>query len=78
MANDKIQPRFILERTRESPKGPVYRQTMDYCENEIRPLLDLLNNEGTPQVIKKSLKKFLVISLVTTFEFYFRNMASKC
>jgi hypothetical protein len=54
MGNDKIQPRFNLKRVRESPNGPVRRQTMSYCENEIRPLLDLLNNEGKPQVIKKS------------------------
>jgi hypothetical protein len=28
-------------------------------------------------VIKKSLKKFPVISLISTFELYFKNMASK-
>jgi hypothetical protein len=77
MGNDRIQPRFNLERARESPKGPVHIQTMGYCEKEIRPLLDLLNNRDTPQVIKNSLKKFLVISLVSIFKFYFKNMASK-
>jgi hypothetical protein len=74
---NKIQPKFNQERAREAPKGPVHRQTMSYCENEIRQLLDLLNNRDTPPVIKKSLKRFLVISLISTFEFYFKNMASK-
>jgi hypothetical protein len=76
-AVNKIQPKFNPERAREAPKGPVYRRTMTYCENEIRPLLDLLNKGGTPTAIKKSLKRFLVISLVSTFEFYFKHMASK-
>ena len=74
---NKIQPKFNQERAREAPKGPVHRQTMSYCENEIRPLLDLLNNRNTPLAIKNSLKRFLVISLISTFEFYFKNMASK-
>jgi len=77
MGTNKIQPKFNQERAREAPKGPVHRQTMSYCENEIRPLLDLLNNGDTPSAIKKSLKRFLVISLISTFEFYFKNMASK-
>jgi hypothetical protein len=50
---------------------------MSYCKNEIRPLLKLLNNRNISHVIKKSLKKFPVISLISTFEFYFKNMASK-
>lgn len=74
---NKIQPKFNQERAREAPKGPVHRQIMSYCENEIRPLLDLLNNRNTPLAIKNSLKRFLVISLISTFEFYFKNMASK-
>ena len=69
--------KFNPERAREAPKGPVIRHTMNYCENEIRPLLDLLNNGDTPPAIKKSLKRFLVISLISTLEFYFKNMASK-
>lgn len=74
---NKIQPKFNQERAREAPKGPVHRQIMSYCENEIRPLLELLNNRNTPLAIKNSLKRFLVISLISTFEFYFKNMASK-
>jgi hypothetical protein len=75
--NNKIKPKFNQERAREAPKGPVHIQTVSYCEDEIRPLLDLLNNRNTPSVIKKSLKRFLIISLISTFEFYFKNMASK-
>ena len=74
---NKIQPKFNQERAREAPKGPVHMRTMSYCENEIRPLLDLLNNGDTPSAIKMSLKRFLVISLISTFEVYFKNMASK-
>lgn len=74
---NKIRPKFSQERAREAPKGPVHRQTMSHCDNEIRPLLDLLNDRDTSPVIKKSLKRFLVISLISTFEFYFKNMASK-
>jgi hypothetical protein len=74
---NKIRPKFNQQRAREAPKGPVHRQTMSYCENEIRPLLELLKNRDTPPAIKKSLKRFLVISLMSTFEFYFKNMASK-
>ena len=53
------------------------KQVMSYCKNEIRPLLKLLNNRNISHVIKKSLKKFPVISLISTFEFYFKNVASK-
>lgn len=74
---NKIQPKFNQERAREAPKGEVYKRTMRYCENEIRPLLDLSNKADTPHAIRKSLKRFLVISLISTFEFYFKHMASK-
>lgn len=73
---DKIKPKFDPKRAREPPKGPTAKHTMSYCENEIRPLLDLLKNQDTSEAIKKSLKRFLVISLISTFEFYFKNMAS--
>ena len=49
---------------------------MSYCENEIRPLLDLLKYQDKSSAIKKSLKRFLIISLISTFEFYFKHMAS--
>jgi hypothetical protein len=73
---DKIQAKFNQKTAREAPKGPVHKQTMSYCENEIRPLLDLLKNQDTSQAIKMSLKRFLIISLISTFEFYFKYMAS--
>ena len=73
---DKIQPKFNQKTAREAPKGPVHKQTMSYCENEIRPLLDLLKNQDTSRAIKMSLKRFLIISLISTFEFYFKHMAS--
>jgi hypothetical protein len=74
---NKIQPKLDQQRAREGPKGQVYIQVMSYCENEVRPLLDLLNNRNTSPTIKRSLKRFLVIDLITVFEFYFKNMASK-
>jgi hypothetical protein len=42
---------------------------------EMRPLLDLMHERNTSPLIVKSLKRFLIISLVSTFEFYFKNMA---
>lgn len=75
---NKFQPTINQARARDAgnrPKGLVYRQTMNYCENEIRPLLNLLHDESTPPIVKKSLRRFLIISLVSTFEFYFKNMA---
>lgn len=56
-------------------KGLIYRDTINYCENEVRPILELLRNKNTSETIKNSLRKFLIISLVSTFEFYFKNMA---
>ena len=73
---NKIHPKFNQKTAREAPKGPVYKQTVRYCEDEIRPLLDLLKNQDTSQAIKMSLKRFLIISLISTFEFYFKYMAS--
>lgn len=35
----------------------------------------MLYDKTTPEIIKKSLRKFIIISLVATFEFYFKNMA---
>jgi hypothetical protein len=75
-AVDKFRAKFNQKTAREAPKGPVHTQTMSYCENEIRPLLDLLKNQDTSPAIKKSLKRFLIISLISTFEFYFKHMAS--
>jgi HEPN superfamily RiboL-PSP-like protein len=73
---NKIHPKFNQKTAREAPKGPVYKQTMRYCEEEIRPLLDLLKNQDTSPAIKMSLKRFLIISLISTFEFYFKYMTS--
>jgi hypothetical protein len=73
---NKFRPTINKDRARNAqPKGHVYIQTIGYCETEIRPLLDLLHDKNTPPRIVKSLKRFLIISLVSTFEFYFKNMA---
>jgi hypothetical protein len=73
---DKFRPTINIKKARGAqPKGPIYRQTISYCENEIRPLLELLHNKGTSPIIVKSLRRFLIISLISTFEFYFKNMA---
>jgi hypothetical protein len=42
---DKIQAKINLKTAREAPKGPVHKETMNYCENEIRPLLVAINIE---------------------------------
>ncbi len=54
-------------------KGTIYRTTSGYCETETRPLLGLLHSINSPENIRKSLGTFLIISLVSTFEFYFKN-----
>jgi hypothetical protein len=36
----------------------------------------MVYEKNTPEIIRKSLKRFLVISLVSTMEFYFKNMTS--
>lgn len=50
---------------------------MDFCEYEIHPMLELLHKKETPEIIKKSLKKFLVISFASNLEFYFKNMKAQ-
>lgn len=57
-------------------KGTVLGEIMTFCNNDIRPILDMVHDKKTSEVIKKSLKKFLIISLVSTMEFYFKNMTS--
>ena len=40
-----------------SKKGPYFKKAMDYCEYEIRPVLELLHEKETPGIIKKSLNE---------------------
>jgi len=72
---NKLNPIINQKKARSSAtsrKGPYFGKAMDYCEYEIRPVLELLHEKETPEIIKKSLRRFLIVSLVSTFEFYFR------
>lgn len=72
---NKFHPNINQKKARGSQgKGLIYRDTINYCENEVRPILELLHNKNTSEAIKNSLRKFLIISLVSTFEFYFKSM----
>jgi hypothetical protein len=76
---NKLNPKINQKKARSSAtskKGPHLGAAMDYCENEISPILQLLHGKETPEIIKKSFKRFLIISLVSAFEFYFKNMAA--
>jgi len=76
---NKLSPKISQKKARSSTtsrKGPYFGKAMNYCEYEIRPVLELLHKKETPEIIKKSLRKFLIVSLVSTLEFYFKNMTA--
>lgn len=70
-------PTLDLRKIAGLHNGPVWRYTISYFQNEIHPILEKLYDNNFDQRIKKSLRKYLIIALVTIVEQYFINEARR-
>jgi hypothetical protein len=70
-------PTIDLRKIAGLHKGPVWKHTISYFQSEIYPILEKLYDDNFDVRIKKSLRKYLVIALVTIVEQYFINEARR-
>jgi hypothetical protein len=65
---------IIKSKTR---RGPEWASVSLAYDQEMNPILDALDDKKIPNEIKSCLKNYLVVSLVSTIETYFKDIAKK-
>jgi hypothetical protein len=58
-------------------KGPEWERVKSASDQEMEPILATLEDKRVPNDVKNCLKNYLVISLVSTIEVYFKDVAMK-
>ena len=71
------EPKFDLKKIEGLRSGPAWRVTYSFLKREVGPLLNKLNDNKFDSDIEKPLKKYLIISISTFIEQYFKNLARR-
>lgn len=73
--NKKIKDLYIKDKTfREIPKGHAWTRAEDFFDEEIKPIVDLLQTERITRSHETWLKNYLVIRLVSVMEDFFKTL----
>lgn len=60
-----------------TPKGNTFRFVRQFLDNQIEPSFTKLYDENFDEKLKLALRNYLIISLVSTMEYFFRNEARR-
>lgn len=74
---NKRQLHYRKSASQKTDNTPEWRRVSWARFHTMEPILDALENQNIPQDIQKSLRNYLVISLVSTIEDYFKSIARK-
>jgi hypothetical protein len=70
----KRKPKLDFRKIRES-HDRSFRYINKFYKTEIEPIIKMLPNKEISNELRQSLKKYLIISLISSMEYFFRNEA---
>jgi hypothetical protein len=71
------KPRIDSRRIGSSADRDSYRFIINFYNREIEPIIKLLTSKDVPDTLIQSLRKYTVIALISSFEYFFKNEARR-
>jgi hypothetical protein len=71
------RPRLDRNKFGTRPKGKTFSLVVQLFETQIEPILDKLYDQSFEGRIKYGLRNYLIVSLVSTVEYFFKNEARR-
>lgn len=69
----KRTPRYDSKKTGGLSDVDPYRYVRTLSETEVKPIIESLSKDSISETIKQSLRKYLIVLLISTLEYFFKN-----